>query len=194
MMNEQREHKDKVGEMENWEAFRLGDRQAFECIYRRNFQDLYKYGMTIHPNQAAVRDAIQELFVDLWHYKNKLSNIKQLKYYLLKSLRFKIYRHINQKKRHNLVQGEFEKESIRHLPSQEEKLIASDTGELQKQQITLVINELPERQREAIMLIFFEERTYEETATIMSMTVQSVYTLIWRAIATLKKKLNSSHS
>lgn len=175
-----------------WSEFKFGDRTAFESIYRHYFKDLFRYGMSIHPDDALIKDAIQELFVDLWRYRDTLSKPSQLKFYLLKSLRSKIYKHIDQKKKSEVNALLFQKEKLQYLPSQEEQIIASDERGIRTKKMTFLINELPERQREAIMLIFFEGKTYEETATIMSMTVQSVYTLIWKAVSSLRKKLQAS--
>ena len=174
-----------------WEDFRNGDRKAFEKIYRIYFKDLFKYGVCILPDEQFVRDAIQELFIDLWKYKDRLSKSDQIKYYLLKSLRSKLYKILGQNKRRNLRAGLYSKEEIRTIPSHEDLIVESDQNNESGRQVKVFINELPERQREAIMLIFFNQKTYEETALIMSMSVQSVYTLIWRAFATLRKKMRS---
>tara|TARA_Y100001949_G_C15934112_1_gene307035 strand:+ start:553 stop:1131 length:579 start_codon:yes stop_codon:yes gene_type:complete len=174
-----------------WEDFRNGDRKAFEKIYRIYFKDLFKYGVCILPDEQFVRDAIQELFIDLWKYKDRLSKSDQIKYYLLKSLRSKLYKILGQNKRRNLRAGLYSKEEIRTIPSHEDLIVESDQNNESGRQVKVFINELPERQREAIMLIFFNQKTYEETALIMSMSVQSVYTLIWRAFSTLRKKMRS---
>lgn len=172
-----------------WDDFRKGDRKAFEKIYRIHFKDLFKYGMAILPDEPFVRDAIQELFIDLWKYKDRLSKADQIKYYLVKSLRSKLYKTLEQNKRRDLRAGIYSKEEIRTLPSHEELIMESDHRKICGRQVKVFINELPERQREAIMLIFFNQKSYEETAMIMSMSVQSVYTLIWRAFSTLRKKM-----
>ena len=48
---------------------------------------------------------------------------------------------------------------------------------------------IPARQREVIHLLFFEGQSYEEIADIMGIHVQSVYTLAWKALTALKKRL-----
>lgn len=178
-----------INEEAVWSDFKSGGKSAFETIYRLYFKDLFRYGMTILSDEAFIKDAIQELFVDLWRYREKLSKPDKLKFYLIKSLRTKIYKHIDQAKRSNLNAVLFQKTEVQFLPSQEESIIASDESRMRSKKITLLVNDLPERQREAIMLIFFEAKTYEEAATLMSMSIQSVYTLIWKAVSSLRKKL-----
>lgn len=174
-----------------WSDFKAGDRKAFESIYRIHFKNLFMYGMTILPNESGVRDAIQELFIDLWKYKEQLSKPDQLKYYLIKSFRSKLYKTLEQSKRRDLRAGVYCREEIRTLPSREEAMIEADGNNFSHRKVRVFINELPERQREAIMLIFFKKKSYEETALILSVSVQSVYTLVWRAVASLRKKFRS---
>ena len=62
----------------------------------------------------------------------------------------------------------------------------------QKRQIELVrkaVNELPERQRMALVLAQYEGRSYKEIAEIMKVSVSSVESLIFRARGQLRKKL-----
>lgn len=51
------------------------------------------------------------------------------------------------------------------------------------------LEKLPMRQKEVIAYLFFENHSYEDTSKIMGINVQSVYTLAWKAISNLKKKL-----
>ncbi|MEO9475774.1 MAG: sigma-70 family RNA polymerase sigma factor [Cyclobacteriaceae bacterium] len=172
-----------------WANFRSGDRNAFERIYKSYFPEMYRYGMAIAMNEAVVKDAIQQLFLNLWQYRSNLSDVQKLSSYLLKSLKtkiFKIEQEINKPKKELTP----EKLGLDFLPSHESVIIESHDNEINTKQLKLVVNDLPVRQREAILLIFFENKTYEEVSELMSMNVQSVYTLVWRGISTLRKKLS----
>ncbi len=169
-----------------WASFKAGDKAAFETIYRKFFKQLYAYGMTVLPSQAVISDAIQQLFVDLWKQKGYLTNPDQLSFYLTKALRSKIYKYLEQEKKKLSVQTSLGRE-VEHLPSMEQMLIDIQEEASQKHTLKMRINNLSPQQREVIMLIFFEEKTYEEVSALLSISIQSVYTLVWKSISSLRK-------
>ncbi len=179
----------KPGDQKLWDQVRNDSKEAFECLYNKYFPELFRYGMTIHPHKELIGDAIQELFIDLWSYRYNLSKIHQLKFYLLSSLRSKIFTLISKDNKKLSTEMEYLNQTIQYLDSTEDKLIRDDQKKLKRNQLALLINDLPLQQREAIMLIFFEGRSYEETSSLMSKSIQNVYTLVSRGIATLRKRL-----
>lgn len=178
-----------VNDQKLWDEVRNDDAEAFGKIYQKYLAELYRYGMTINPDKELIGDAIQELFVDLWAYRNNLSKINQLKFYLLTSLRSKVYKLISKNRRKISSEFEYKRDAIQFLRSAEDMLIEADNQKVKKDQLVLLINELPESQRESIMLIFFEGKSYEETSKIMSKSIQNVYTLVSRGVSNLRKKI-----
>ena len=181
----------KINDQKLWDQVRSDNKEAFECLYNKYFPELFRYGMTIHSNKELIGDAIQELFIDLWSYRNNLSRINRLKFYLLSSLRSKIFTILSKDNKKLTIEKEYLNETIQFLDSTEDKLIYADQKKRKRNQLTLLINDLPLQQREAIMLIFFEGRSYEETSTMMSKSIQNVYTLVSRGVSTLRKRLQS---
>ena len=171
-----------------WEKVINGDRASFALLYKNLFQDLYRYGMTVHPNREVIGDAIHELFLDLWKYRRSLADIKQLKYYFLRSLRSKIYKLLKEVKRNQVSEEEYANADIRYILSPEDQLINTNEKSDSQKRVTTLINDLPTLQREAIMLIFFEGKSYEEASLILSKSIQSVYTLVSRGLGKLRKR------
>ena len=65
----------------------------------------------------------------------------------------------------------------------------------QKQELNnlfTLINQLPDNQRTALILMKIEEKTQAETAEIMNLSPKAVESLVQRAKTNLSKKLNSS--
>ncbi len=171
-----------------WNKFRAGDLHALEVIYRAHFKELYQYGMTIYPHVDVVKDAIQELFTSLVQRQHTLTSVQNVSFYLIKSLRNRIYDELKNRKKAEMANEDFKKEELVNLVGEEFKF-SEDFKNQRKDQLVNVINQLPDRQREIIMLIFFEGRSYEEVSKLMSMTVNSAYKLTWKAVNTLKKNL-----
>lgn len=174
-----------------WNSFRAGNQQALEYIYRRYAKDLFNYGMKIKMHRSLVKDCIQELFVELWKSRTGLSETHHIKFYLLKAIKIKIYHQLKQQMRFDYLSASDQPFSdLMHLSSSyETQLIETQSREASRKKITQCVQQLPVRQREIIHLLFFEGQSYEETADIMGIHVQSVYTLAWKALTALKKRL-----
>jgi len=71
-----------------WESFRSGDREAFACIYNMHVQALYKYGTKLCHNEELVKDAMQEVFLDLYLKRKKShASPENLRFYLILALK-----------------------------------------------------------------------------------------------------------
>ncbi len=175
-------------EPEVWNSMRAGDKKALGYIYTRYFDKLYDYGIRLFKDDNLTSDCIQDLFIELWNKREGLSEVKSIKYYLYKCLRRRIIHHIEKQKRHpeslDLAAFEIQLSHKSHYLNQQ---INTDT----RQRLMQVINTLTPKQREAIFLIYLDELSYEEAASIMDSEVKTVYNLVHLAIKQLKEKKNS---
>lgn len=86
--------------------------------------------------------------------------------------------------------AEYEKEAPVHVAlPYEASLVEAQTHEERKQKVLQSVQQLPARQQQIIHLLFFESLSYEEISEIMGIHVQSVYTLAWKSLSALKKRL-----
>lgn len=169
-----------------WEDFRKGNRQAFERLYREHIHGLFAYGMRISSEQYVVKDAIQDLFVELWKGRAALSPVRSVKGYLLKALRYKLLRN-------NKVRTRYFSD-LPELPDPqniETNILAREEESSRHQKVRRAIDRLPARQQEVINLRFFHACSTEEVAEIMSVNYQSAINLLHRAIVQLRHYLNA---
>lgn len=171
-----------------WEKVREGNRDAYQQLYSKYLSELCRYGFKIVPNRDAVADHIQDLFIDLWKYKENLTTIQNMKYYLLRSLRNRIVKEANQNKNFvceretNLVQTQIEL-PIEHIIIEEQTQLQED------RKIKSAFMTLSSRQKEVIKLLYYEKFSYEEVAGIMALNLRSTYTLAWKALSALRNEL-----
>ncbi len=174
---------------EVWTSFLKGNKTAFEYIYQKYVDELFSYGMNIRSNRSLIKDSIQDLFIDLWNRRKYLSVTDNIKFYLFRSLRRKIKHLIERDKKlydeHPLENLSF----VEIVFPFEQKLIAQQANDERKMKIKRSLLRLPERQREVINLIFFEQLSYEEVSEILSINIKSVYTLTWKAVTSLKRNI-----
>lgn len=75
-----------------WDAFRNGNKEAFEVVYKRYSNSMYNFGMHLFMDKPLVEDSIQDVFVDIWNRRQFLSDTRSIKFYLLKALKHKALR------------------------------------------------------------------------------------------------------
>jgi RNA polymerase sigma factor (sigma-70 family) len=172
-----------------WEQVKNGDKLGMEGLYVKYAHQLFRLGMSIKNDRSFIKDCIHEVFLNIWQYRHSLKDTDNVKLYLFKCLSNKIYKDVGKDKRR------YGQESIdSYEASLTEDILEYEQGSNQideKKRLALMnaMAALPMRQKEVIQYLFFEAQSYEDTSKIMGINVQSVYTLAWKAISNLKKKL-----
>lgn len=186
-----RKDKNPIPDEELWLLFKSGDKDAFSQIYENNVDSLYNYGMSFAHDDALVRDSIQDLFFEIWNRREYLGGTDNIRYYLLKSLRRKLFAFQKEQKKwlFESIHEKFSaavmlnKRSVDHY----NKIELQDDDH--KKGIREAMEKLPSRQKEALFHIYYEKLTYEEAASVMDVHIKTVYNLAWRGIEKLRKEL-----
>lgn len=167
-----------------YHRFRDGDESAFEelMIYFGDALTFYIYGYTHDFGEA------EDLMIDVFSYLIvKKPNIKTgaLKSYLYKSARNMALRSIEKKRRYFFV----ELEGLQEL-SDEKAMVDAIVDTAEKHRILhLCMDTLHLDYREAIYLVYFEEMSHREAASVMGKREKQVSDLIYRGRQSLKIKL-----
>jgi len=174
-----------------WEKVLSGDKEALGKLFNQCFDSLYSYGYRITPDSENVRDAIQEIFFQVWKYRENLSTPDSVQAYLFISLRREL---LNKKKacqRRDDVTNDYYIEEFDALISYNNcdeilNLEEEDSIELKR-----AIENLTPRQREVIYLKFYEGFSTEELSQILDLHAQSIYNLVFSAINQLRYFLDN---
>ncbi|GAB3005856.1 sigma-70 family RNA polymerase sigma factor [Cyclobacterium sediminis] len=173
---------------EYWKQIKKGERVGLEALYIKYTQELFRLGMSIKGDRSLIKDCIQEVFFNIWEYRNTVKTTDNVKLYLFKCLSNKIHKEVGkEKKRYGFFNLELEDQLSSETEADKE---INNVKESKNLTLMKSINSLSSRQREVIHLLYYENHSYEDTSIIMGINVQSVYTLAWKAIANLKKSLN----
>lgn len=180
------ERKDIEEENAVWFEFTKGNKAAFEVIYNLNVDALYAYGMKLHSNGSFIKDCIQDVFLDIYTNRNKLSKPTNIKFYLFKALKNTIFRQLKKERK---LGGfpEFEKLSFATEYSIESKTIGEEVKDYQKELISQMLRELTSKQQEILYLRFTKGFNYIEISQIIGIDHNSVRKQVYRAIKKLRK-------
>ena len=174
-------------DIELWDAFKNGNSEAFEQVYKQNFSALLRYGRTLVYDDDLVRDAIQDLFLDLFKYRSSLKSLDNILPYLLRSLKNLLGKRVTFSTQTTEIQ---DSQTLHFFEgSVEDALILRELSEIQSQVIQKALLSLPARQREAIHLKYFEELSNQQIADLMEINYQSVINFIQRGLSQLSDNL-----
>lgn len=171
-------------------AFQKGDKRAFEKIYQSYFSALVFYGFKVCPDKLLVENAIQDLFVELWRRREFISEVANLKFYLIKSLRNQLIRN----QRHNpFDRSEDIDDFLDYLGSlsEEQSIVNRETVLARQQKIQAALEKLSPRQKEVIHLRFYQNLALDEIAELLQLPKQVIKNLLSKSYAVLRIYLKS---
>lgn len=177
-------------EDEIWGRVIEGSTAALGDLYDFYIDDLMAYGFKICGDKEYTMDCIHDLFVDLYKYKSKLAKTKNVKFYLLLSLKRKIHKKFKKKEillNHEDVAGSEWHLKDNYTASDEELIILDEIQKETHQRLYSALKKLTKNQQKGIALRFQEEKSYEEIAEILGISVASARTIIYRAIKSLRE-------
>jgi RNA polymerase sigma factor (sigma-70 family) len=171
-----------------WESIIQGDQQSYGELYELYADILFRYGLRYTADTATIKDCIQDLFTDLYHYRRNLASSVNIRFYLLRSFRRKLHQALKKTAREG---GAAEEDyfSITYELDAEQRMIAAEQQEETLRLLVRELNALPARQKEVLFLKFNCNLSYEEVAGIMKISVPTCRTLAYRAFRQLRTNM-----
>lgn len=168
-----------------WQSVRKGNDLAFSNLYQRFSNLLFNYGMHFCYNRELVKDCIQELFTNIWNKRETLSEVDSVKYYLIRSFRNLLVQHITRDRKLYSDLNESHQSMIFEA-SVEDSLVFRDYLKENERRIANALAKISKRQREIVVLKYFNDLSYSEIASIMSITPASAHNLLSKALQCLR--------
>ncbi len=173
-----------------WNQFLEGDEKAYLYIYKLYAQDMYSYGMLFTTNSELVKDCLHDVFIKIHRNRKKLSQVDNIRLYLLKAMKNYLFDVFDKKKElfHNdTIEPVFSPEY-----TIEDKIIRQEELHYQSRKIRQMLESLTPRQKEVLYYRYMKNLTYDEIGGIMQMNYQSILNLIQRSIKKLRETFAES--
>ncbi|WP_343690908.1 sigma-70 family RNA polymerase sigma factor [Chitinophaga sp.] len=161
-----------------------GDIDAYSGLYKEYYKRFYNYGRKFTTNIHLIEDSIQEVFLDLWKRRDKLSHVDAPNYYLYSSFRYVLIKKIRQHDK--IVFNQSAEEAYEF--SSEHVIVSNELNEELQNKLQKAIKTLTGRQLEAIFLMYYEGLSYKEVAAILNISVKATYKIMARSLSALKEK------
>lgn len=176
-----------MNDVDLWRSFRNGDDHAFSMLYQTYIEVLYKYGHKLTIDSELVEDAIQDMFIELWNSRQRLSDTDSVKFYLFRVLRRKITQNPLMRKTTDCGIEAMDQKFF--SGSVENQLIATESEGTRKKMLGRALLKLPPRQQEVVNLRFFNEFNHQQIAEIMNISIQSVHNTLQKSMKGLREIL-----
>lgn len=175
-----------------WNDLKIGDEKSFSLLFERHYSDLVSYGNSLSPYAEKVQDCVQDVFTDIWLYRNSLQGSVVVKAYLLSSVRKRIARLYE---RDHIFRKTASTDAVEFLLefAVDNELLDDDYVTKEKVvHLNKLLNELPPRQKEALYLRYHQGLSVEQIAEMLDINYQSANNLLHRALLTLRKEWKGS--
>ena len=164
-----------------YETIKNGDIKAFELLFREFYPSMCVVAMRFVADQDAAEDIAQEAFIKLWEKRTAYEDIPSLKTFLYVSVKNLCFNHIrNKKDTIDYTSPEAQnKEAVfkDYLIEEEAYRIIEDA-----------VNALPP-QSQKIIKMHLDGKQNKEIAETLNISVNSVKTLKYNALSSLKLSL-----
>lgn len=176
-----------------WRSMKAGNEKAFSTLFEKYYTSLVRYGNSFSPFAEKVQDCVQDVFTDVWVYRESLNDSVVVKAYLLSSVRKRIAR---LHERDHIFKKTVTVDSLEFLFdfSIEHQLIADEATAVKVVRLNQLLNNLPARQKEALYLRYHQGLDVEQIADMLQVNYQSANNLLYRALLNLRKEWKGSLS
>lgn len=140
---------------------------------------LYRVAFSVTRNAAEAEDAVQETFLRVLKHESRLGEIRDYRVWLVRI----IWNIVLDRKRRARTrpEGEDIADHARALPSSDRPADATVISSQEQGRILALVDRLPAREREALLLSAVEELTTAEIAAALGTTESSIRSRIFRA-------------
>lgn len=153
--------------------------EAITAIVEEYSTTLYRVAYSVTRNSAEAEDAVQEAFIRVLRNQHKLNEIRDLRVWLVRI----VWNVVLDRKRRIKVRPETEDlaDLVRTLPADDPTAAETVISSQQCARILALIDKLPHKEREALLLSAVEELSTVQIAEVLSTTESSIRSRIFRA-------------
>lgn len=168
-----------------WLDFKKGSDTAFEKIYYQYIDGLYRYGSKITSDRELLKDSIQQLFLELFTSREKLTDPENLEFYLLKALKRIILHRANA----SLKSGDLFDRDWRFFDIEldaEHALIRTEQQHSKMKILNAALQSLEPAKKELLFLKFYSGLSNQQIGALTGLKPDTVQKQLYRILRKLQ--------
>ncbi|MCG8568889.1 MAG: RNA polymerase sigma factor [Spirochaetes bacterium] len=166
-----------------------GDTEAFNLLYEKYQQSVYRFIYTLIGNSMETEDIFQEVFLSLYRNRKTYIHLAKFSTYLFTITRSRCIDYLRKMKPETLSDEEYPVDQIRDERNIQDQL---DKQEIYRDYYQLLEN-MPEIKKTALFLKDMEGYDYQSIAEILNKPLGTVKTIIHRARERVYSALRSQY-
>ena len=166
-------------------AFRDGDIEAFNVIYRAYYRAICFFSLGIIKQQAEAEDIASEAMIKLWKAKGGFTSEAAIRSFLYVTAKNTCIDYVRAQRRHEISHREVLYLSEETHPAMEEEIEWTEI----LRQIHEEIDSLPPRCRHIFKLLFIEKKSTAQVAEATGLKTQTILNQKNRALQLLRTAL-----
>lgn len=169
---------------------KLGNKSAYNLIVERYLTKLWRLGMSVFHNESEAEDAVQDVFLSLWQNRDTLKSEQDggAKFSTW-IYRVMLNRCIDIKRKRKPQTGTEVLEQVTDDGNQSAESVMVETES--NGHLLAHLMGIPEKQRLAILLFYYDELSIKEISDKLSMNEPAVRSLLKRGRRTLKERFEN---
>lgn len=149
-----------------------------------HYTGLHRYAYTITRNNEAARDAVQQVFANLWEKRMQIRLSVSLQSYLYTAVHNQCINYRTRSVTYAPIDASVHGQPETNVP------LPAETKELEAQ-IRQALNKLPDQSRAVFILSRYEQKTYAEIAALLNISQKTVEGHVSRALRTMREELQA---
>ncbi|WEK35518.1 MAG: sigma-70 family RNA polymerase sigma factor [Candidatus Pseudobacter hemicellulosilyticus] len=166
-----------------------GDIEAFNYLYHKYHQRIYANIFKVVSVPDSAQDILQEVFMTLWNKREQLGNTENIGSWLFVVSYNKAISHLRAIIK--LTTTGLDEIIENTLLADESSTHTEQTYSLQLALLHEAVDTLPSRKREVFKLCHYEGRSYDEVASMLGISVQSVKDYLKQSTAMIRSYVNN---
>ncbi len=170
-------------------AIQNSDEHAFEALFLRHYASLVSFSAAFIPAiKDEAKDIVAEVFGHLWINRCQITLRGSLTAYLYTAVRNRTIDHLRKQKIKPVVFKEEVEEILLSTELPDKQLLYKETS----QRIAVLVEQLPAQAKMIFKMNRDEGLSYEEIATVLQLSINSVKTQMYRSLRFLKEQYATS--
>ena len=157
-------------------------KQRFERLFKDSYPLMYRMAFSMVENADDAKDAVNQVFTQMWKGKPKVSD-DSVRGYLLAATRNQCLQILRQRQLRRQMEEALQSDESERQDEERQELLC----ELQQ----IIDDNLTEQDKRVLELHYNEEMTYAETATVLGISTAAVNKHITRSLAKIRKTLKA---
>lgn len=169
------------------EQLAKSDADAFEQIFRGLSEPVFRYVCGMTSDESVAHDITQDTFAKLWSVRERMASVDSLRAYVFRMARNRVYNQQRNERTRRNNRAELRNGHSDTTAPPPDRAVDAD---MLRERLDEWIDELPDRQREALILRRQRDMSHDEIADVMGISPSTVNNHITRAMKHLRDRLH----